>query len=176
MDDNKKTTDNAAGMGKFRYASVIRKGKPIHSKFDDFSVRHPAMPLEKRAKIFSPFDALKGFNEAIASKEVHYAEKQPLNEEDTRQLDLTLNLLHQLTLNGKIARSNHVQVTITYFVACQDKENAAYRSKGIYETVSGTVLSVDNISRTVRLESGTVLTDIPMDDIQTIEHSTISGG
>ena len=53
----------------FRYETVLRKGRPIHAPFDAFSVRHPPMPLRRRAKIFSPFDALKGFSEAIAEKE-----------------------------------------------------------------------------------------------------------
>lgn len=53
----------------FRYRDVLRRGKPVHEKFDRFSIRHPAMPLEKRAKIFAPFDALKGFSDAIAAVE-----------------------------------------------------------------------------------------------------------
>ncbi len=50
-----------------RYRKVYERGKPTHEPYDDFSVRHPAMDLSRRAKIFSPFDALKGFNEEIAS-------------------------------------------------------------------------------------------------------------
>ena len=45
-----------------RYRKVYERGKPKHSPFDDFSIKHPAMDLSRRAKIFSPFDALKGFN------------------------------------------------------------------------------------------------------------------
>ena len=52
-----------------RYKKVYERGKPKHSSFDDFSIKHPAMDLSRRAKIFSPFDALKGFNEEIASTE-----------------------------------------------------------------------------------------------------------
>ena len=52
-----------------RYRKVYERGKPKHSPFDDFSIRHPAMDLSRRAKIFCPFDALKGFNEEIASTE-----------------------------------------------------------------------------------------------------------
>ncbi len=53
----------------FKYRSVYEKGKPAHGKNDDFYIKHPPMDRAKRAKIFSPFDALKGFGEAIASKE-----------------------------------------------------------------------------------------------------------
>ena len=52
-----------------RYKKVYERGKPKHSPYDDFSIKHPAMDLSRRAKIFSPFDALKGFNEEIASTE-----------------------------------------------------------------------------------------------------------
>lgn len=50
----------------FRYRKVLEKGKPVHDKNDSFSIRHPAMDLSRRAKIFSPFDALKGFNDELA--------------------------------------------------------------------------------------------------------------
>ena len=53
----------------FRYRSVIEKGKPVHDKNDSFSIKHPAMDLSRRAKIFSPFDALKGYSEEIAKVE-----------------------------------------------------------------------------------------------------------
>lgn len=52
----------------FRYREVLRKGRPLHAPMDSFAVRHPPMPLSKRAKIFSPFDALRGFREAIAAQ------------------------------------------------------------------------------------------------------------
>ena len=50
----------------FRYKDVFEKGKPQHDRFDSFSIRHPRMDVGKRAKIFAPFDALKGFDEAVA--------------------------------------------------------------------------------------------------------------
>lgn len=53
----------------FRYREVARKGRPVHAPLDAFSIRHPAMPLSRRAKIFSPFDALKGFREAITAED-----------------------------------------------------------------------------------------------------------
>ena len=38
----------------------------------------PAMPLSRRAKIFSPFDALRGFGDAITAKaEEHDAQGGP---------------------------------------------------------------------------------------------------
>ena len=40
------------------------------------------MLLSQRAKIFSPFAALKGFEEAIGEKVRVYAEKRALNDEE----------------------------------------------------------------------------------------------
>ena len=55
-----------------RYRKVYEKGKPKHEPYDDFSIKHPPMDLTRRAKIFSPFDALKGFNDEIADTELAF--------------------------------------------------------------------------------------------------------
>ncbi len=57
----------------FRYRNVYEKGKPVHDKFDSFYVKHPPMELSRRDKIFSPFDALKGFNDAIFDAELRHS-------------------------------------------------------------------------------------------------------
>jgi hypothetical protein len=53
----------------FKYKDTFEATRPAHERFDDFSLKHPSMSLSKRAKIFSPFDALKGFKDAIDSVE-----------------------------------------------------------------------------------------------------------
>ena len=60
-----KTTE-ASLPSSFRYRHVIEKGKPVHDKNDLFSIKHPPMDLLRRAKIFSPFDALKGFHDELS--------------------------------------------------------------------------------------------------------------
>lgn len=62
-------TDKNAPPSSFRYKKVLEKGKPVHEKNDSFSIKHPAMDLSRRAKIFNPFDALKGFNDELARAE-----------------------------------------------------------------------------------------------------------
>jgi len=49
----------------FKYKTALAADRPKHEKYDDFWLKHPPMDLKRRAKIFSPFDALKGFSEAI---------------------------------------------------------------------------------------------------------------
>ncbi len=46
------------------YRDLYDKQRPTHDD-DAFSRRHPKMPVAKRAKIFLPFDALRGFDAAI---------------------------------------------------------------------------------------------------------------
>lgn len=53
----------------FRYREVFMKGRPRHERPDAFRIRHPRMDVGRRAKIFAPFDALKGFSEALRAEE-----------------------------------------------------------------------------------------------------------
>ena len=52
----------------FAYRDVLAKGRPRHQKTDPFGIRHPSMDPGKRAKIFAPFDALRGFSAAIMAE------------------------------------------------------------------------------------------------------------
>ena len=54
-----------------KYKQAYEKGKPRHSPYDSFSIKHPPMDLSRRAKIFSPFDALKGFDEDLTITELN---------------------------------------------------------------------------------------------------------
>ena len=58
------------------------------------------MLLSQRAKIFSPFAALKGFEEAIDEKVQRYVEKRELNDEQQEALERALaRLLRERTQN-----------------------------------------------------------------------------
>ena len=127
----------------FRYKDVLARGKPTHKKYDTFSIKHPSMALEKRAKIFNPFDALKGFNEAIASKDILYEDRRVLSDEDIRHLDHAIGILYNLTKTRQLAMENHVAVSVTYFAPCKDSDNEAFMVRGRYQTLSGILQKVD---------------------------------
>ncbi len=153
----------------FPYLSVIFQGPPKHSR-DDFSLRHPKMELGKRAKIFSPFDALDGYSDAVRSKDVEYVEKIDLTkdglaEEDREELSRRLEILHNLTYTGRQARANRVVVTVTYFVPCEDENSFAFGVKGLYKSVTGVCWKVDFIQQTVTVGEAT----IPLDGVVSIE-------
>ena len=151
----------------FRYRDVFERGKPQHDRLDMFRVRHPSMEPGRRAKIFSPFDALKGFSEAIASKGLQYRGRIELGEEDRRKVDRRLHILKGLTFNSRMARANRVQVTVTFYVPCVDENHEAYGLYGRYQTLTGICWNVDELYRTILIDR----TRIEFDDILRIENS-----
>ena len=149
----------------FPHRTLFMHGRPHHQKFDDFWIKHPPMDTRHRAKIFAPFDALAGFDEAIESKLILYTTKKELSQEEKEKIDAALNRLHSLTYNSRVARLNRPQASITYFVPCSDEHSEWYDVGGRYETVSGTVSRVDTI-----VDKVLVLDDqiIPLDAISEI--------
>ena len=150
----------------FRYRDVFLRGKPQHDRFDMFRVKHPSMDCGRRAKIFSPFDALKGFNEAIASKDIIYNDRTELTDEDRTELDRRLHILKGLTFNGRMARANRVKVSVTYYVPCEDENNEAFGLRGRYRTLSGICWNVDEVYRSILVDR----TRIEFEDILHIEN------
>ena len=152
----------------FRYLNVFLKGKPQHDRFDPFRVRHPMMDVGHRAKIFAPFDALKGFSEAIASKDVQYEYRIELAQEEAEELARRILILHNLTYNSRMARANRIPVSVTYYEPCRDKVHDAYGIKGRYKTITGTCWNVDVE------EHHTILIDrmqLSLDDVLNVESS-----
>ena len=153
----------------FRYKDVLLKGKPQHSKTDTFRLRHPSIDVRKRAKIFAPFDALKGYNEAVAAKNVLYEDKRELNEEDQDELNRRLGILHNLTYNSRMARANNVKITVTYYVPCSDENSEAYGVLGQYQQITGICWNVDaEVTQTIRVDKKR----IRLADIRNIESET----
>ncbi len=103
---------------------------------------HPKMDRENRAKQFMPFDALKGFREALAEKERIIAAKRELSEECKAELDRKLQALHK----GDI-------ITAEYF------------QNGEYVTETGQVTKIDKAGRTLRLEEQ----EIAFDDLSDLQ-------
>ena len=150
----------------FRYKETCLKGRPRHERLDAFSLKHPQMPISKRAKIFAPFDALKGYSEAVASKRVLYEEKRVPACEDMDELNHRLHILHGLTYNSRMARANRPEVTVTYYEPCSDVNSEAYGSLGRYKTVSGICLNVDaEVTKTILVDS----LRIPLEAVRKIE-------
>ena len=130
----------------FRYAAVLRRGMPQHTKSDSFRLDHPSMPPAQWAKIFSPFDALKGFSEAVAAKEVLYEFRRDLSADEEEELNRRLGILQLLTPNTRAAREHRIEVTAEYYVPCLDPDHFSYGYRGQYRRVTGILWSVDAAS------------------------------
>ncbi len=99
---------------------------------------HPKMDRASRAKQFMPFDALKGFREALAQKERAIEPKKELSEERKAQLDGILRQMHR-----------------------RDTVTAEYFRDGEYVQVTGEFLGMDKIRRELKIAG----LGIPIDDI-----------
>ncbi len=154
----------------FEFKDLYAKGQPVHQWTDAFRLKHPSMDPGHRAKIFAPFDALAGFGDAVASKEVLYEFRREMSEEEKEELNRRVGILYRLTWNGKLARENRASVSVTYYIPCGDKDSFSYGYRGQYVTVSG-------ICRKVGMKS--ILVDetaIPLKDIARIEsNQTVDG-
>ena len=127
----------------FRYWYALKHGPPKHELYDDFLIEHPPMPPSKRAKIFAPFAALRGFSREIVAKQVEYEEKQLLSEGETEELGRRLSILWNLTRNSRLAKENRIRVSVTWFTPCEDENSEAYGVGGRYVTDTGIVWQVN---------------------------------
>ena len=147
-----------------RYDDIIMLDRPVHDG-DLFSRRHPRMTQQHRAKIFAPFAALVGFDECIRAKEIQYVVKHELDADEEWELNRRLNILYGLTANSRLARTNHVAVSIEYYVPCADPDNDAYGRKGLYRTVTGVVRKVDAVGQVITVVDDAGDCVIPFADI-----------
>jgi hypothetical protein len=118
------------------------------------------MTIQNRAKIFSPFAALRGYEDEIASEGKDHLKVQriELSEEEKAKLSDTLCRLRK----GQ-------PVSVRYFIG------------GYYEDISGTVEVIDSIASELRISTGTktslgkdLSTIIPFGDILTLTEVTTS--
>jgi len=143
----------------FKYKDLFLHGRPKHRKFDDFWRKHPPMDTTHRAKIFAPFDALAGFDDAIASKKVLYEPKRALSETEKENVNQVLSHLRFLTRSGKDARKNRPGVTVTFFQPCTDIHSEWYGKGGSCRTISGICHRVDEIYNEILVDDQPVRFD-----------------
>ena len=139
------------------YADIINL--PHH---EPDPIKHPRMPLYKRAAQFAPFAALRGYddmvNEEIRVPKVDH--KRELEEHEAEILNQKLNRIMQLTAAGE-----HPTVTFTVYEA--DKR----KSGGRYVKITDSVKRVDIVNRVIELTSmdGFLNRVVEFDDIADIQ-------
>ena len=116
-----------------RYDDIINLPRP--------ESKHPHMSNADRAKIFSPFAALKGHTETIRQKEILRINKIDLSAEAAAALNEKLTLLEK----GQM-------VTITYFFSDPGPDGTGGTAEGIYIPLSGIIKHLDSISRILEID------------------------
>ncbi len=134
-----------------KYADIIDLQRP---QSQASLVKHPRMTLQNRAKIFSPFAALRGYDDQLADEKQRseHTVKKTLTEESAAVLSDTLLRIKKGSF-----------VTVCYF-----EEDIAYpetQPVGNYISLSGQVDAVDCTMRTLKIGTTVVL----FDDIYEIE-------
>jgi hypothetical protein len=122
-----------------KYDDIIHMDYPLKSSD---RVKHPRMQVQDRAKIFAPFAALKGYEEAITAKQKIVVPRIELSEESKEYLDLQLGKIEQLLMNGQ-----HPIITVVYFQ--KNKENK--EDGGEYIQFMGMVAKLDQTSRILQI-------------------------
>ena len=114
------------------YQDILYCSRPVS--------RHPKMSIENRAKLFTPFSALRGFDIEILTQEQDrlLVPQVVLASDREEEIYRVLNGLHQ----GDWA-------TVTYFVPVK---HIAQQLLGEYTVVSGEVKRVDDVEQLLVLE------------------------
>lgn len=114
------------------YQDILYLSRPIS--------KHPKMSVENRAKLFTPFSALRGFDIEILTTEQDrlLVPQISLASDQEEEIYRLLNGLHQ----GNWA-------TVTYFVPVK---HIAQQLLGEYTVVSGEVKRVDDVEQLLVLE------------------------
>lgn len=114
------------------YQDILYCSRPVS--------RHPKMSIENRAKLFTPFSALRGFDIEILTQEQDRLLMPQISLASDREEEIyrVLNGLHQ----GDWA-------TVTYFVPVK---HIAGQLLGEYTVASGAVKKVDDVEQLLVLE------------------------
>lgn len=84
---------------------------------------YPKMERSNRAKQFIPFDALKGFREALAEKERIIISQKELSEEKKSELNNTLKQLKEMDMLTVKYYANGEYIQLTGIVTMIDRRN-----------------------------------------------------
>ncbi len=128
--ENYKNSKNAKII-ESKYGDILNAARPMQPE------NHPRMSLTNRAKIFSPFSALRGYDEEIKNENTEHLKVRRLclSDEEIEKIEAALSRL----IKGQ-------PVNITYFTGGEDEY-------GFYQNISGTVISVDEIINSLSLKT-----------------------
>lgn len=138
-----------------KYADIINMERP---QTEESLRKHPRMSLQNRAKIFSPFAALRGYDEQLAEEKqrTERVAKKNLTEEE------------MIALSDKLMQvTKGMPITIRYFA--EDTAHPEVPAVGNYITLSGEVEAIDSVFRTLQIQK----TVVPFEDLIAIRGDDI---
>ena len=112
-----------------KYVDILHLSRP------EPPVKHPRMALSNRAKIFSPFDALRGFDDEISSEGASKLLVKKVELSDEEKNDLSDKLLQV---------KKGMKVVVRYFMKTAE-------STGKYISLTGTVVMIDPVYRELKV-------------------------
>ena len=120
-----------------KYGDILEMERP---QTEESLRKHPRMTLKNRAKIFSPFSPLRGYDEQLAAEKqrTERVPKRILTEEEMSALS---DKLMQVTKG--------MTITVRYFK--EDTAHPEVPAVGSYITLSGTVERIDPVFRTLQI-------------------------
>ena len=136
-----------------KYADIIDKKRPRFS-------RHTPMSIQNRAKIFCPFSALKGYEEALRAKEKIVVSPIELSEDMKEMLDEKLHMLED-----QLSHGGHPILTAVYFHPDPESPGDSSPRKGEYLELTGMAARLDLNARILQI----VDTKIPLGDLRSLQ-------
>lgn len=143
----------------------------ISHKYDDIigysrpepSTSHPRMGNDNRAKIFSPFAALRGYEDTVEAVRRVRTNKQILSDEVQQELNERIMKLKK-----------HDMVTVTYFRKDVGSDGSGGMADGEYLTCSGEIIKLEAFKQEMVVRGGESHMDITVefDDIFSINDVT----
>lgn len=130
-------------LSKEEYERLAEQGPPVHDG-DYFSLRHPPMKAGKRAKIFAPFAALRGFDAEVLARDEIYSVRPERDAECMQKLDHDLKFLQERI-------RFHPDIEVRCFQPCDDPDHEAYMRLGRIETVAGPLQEIDLMRQYLRI-------------------------
>lgn len=130
-----------------KYTDILDKSRPDG---EESRRKHPRMTLQNRAKIFSPFAALRGYDEELAEEKqrTERVAKKLLTEEEAEDLS-----------NRLIQVNKGMKVRAVWFQ--EDASHPQQPPVGIYAVTEGRVEGIDPLYRILRIGD----TAIPFEDL-----------
>ena len=112
-----------------KYADILHLSRP------EPPAKHPRMPITNRAKIFSPFAALRGFDDEISSEGASKLLVKKVELSDEEKNNLSDKLLQV---------KKGMKVVVRYFVRTTE-------DTGKYLNLTGTVVIIDPVYRELKV-------------------------